>query len=98
MIYAGVTKDDERVKTAVQWIRNNYTVDANPGMPPQQDQRGLYYYYHTMGKTLDLLGDDSDHRQGWQNPLLAERLVSSISETSTPRWKLDERKRSLDGR
>ena len=58
MIYAGVSKDDPRVKTALQWIRKNYTVDANPGMPPQVAQRGLYYYYHTMAKTLDLLGED----------------------------------------
>jgi squalene-hopene/tetraprenyl-beta-curcumene cyclase len=58
MIYAGLSKDDPRVKTALGWIHKNYTVDANPGMPPQLSQRGLYYYYHTMAKTLDLLGDD----------------------------------------
>ena len=58
LIYAGVGKDDARVKTALGWIRRNYTVDSNPGMPSLLAERGLYYYYHTMGKTLDLLGDD----------------------------------------
>ena len=58
MVYAGVSKDDQRVKAALTWLRKNYTTDANPGMPPQLSQRGLYYYYHTMSKTLDLLGDD----------------------------------------
>jgi squalene-hopene/tetraprenyl-beta-curcumene cyclase len=58
LIYAGVGKHDPRVKTALDWVRKNYTVDANPGMPPQHPQRGLYYYYHTMAKTLDLLGED----------------------------------------
>ncbi|MFO0848680.1 MAG: prenyltransferase/squalene oxidase repeat-containing protein [Gemmataceae bacterium] len=58
LIYAGLSKDDPRVKTAIDWVRKNYTVDANPGMPPQNSQRGLYYYYHTMAKTLDLLGED----------------------------------------
>ncbi len=58
LIYAGVAKDDPRVKTALGWLRKNYTVDANPGMPPQLKERGLYYYYHTMSKTLDLLGED----------------------------------------
>jgi squalene-hopene/tetraprenyl-beta-curcumene cyclase len=58
LIYAGVSKDDHRVKTALAWIKKSYTVDANPGMPPQLAERGLYYYYHTMAKTLDLLGED----------------------------------------
>ena len=58
MIYAGVAKDDPRVKGALSWLRKNYTVEANPGMPPQLAARGLFYYYHTMAKTLDLLGED----------------------------------------
>ena len=58
MIYCGLSKDDPRMKAALGWLRKNYTVDANPGMPPQLSQRGLYYYYHTMAKTLDLLGED----------------------------------------
>ena len=58
MIYAGVDKKDPRVVAAMGWLKKNYTVSGNPGMPPQLSQRGLYYYYHTMAKTLDLLGDD----------------------------------------
>jgi len=58
MIYAGVAKDDPRVKGALVWLKKNYTVEANPGMPPQLASRGLFYYYHTMAKTLDLLGED----------------------------------------
>jgi squalene-hopene/tetraprenyl-beta-curcumene cyclase len=33
-------------------------VDANPGMPGARARWGLYYYYHTMAKTLDVLGLD----------------------------------------
>lgn len=58
MIYCGVSKDDPRVKKAYEWIQKHYTVDANPGMPEHLSQRGLYYYYHTMAKTLDSLGID----------------------------------------
>ena len=58
MIYCGVSKDDERIKKAYQWIQKHYTVDANPGMPEAGAQRGLYYYYHTMAKCLDALGVD----------------------------------------
>jgi len=59
LIYAGVSKDDERVKTAIAWLKKNYSVEANVGMPPQLAARGLFYYYHTMAKTLDVLGDDT---------------------------------------
>lgn len=51
MIYAGLTADDPRVKAAVEWLRNFYTLDENPGM----GEGGLYYYYHTCAKSLDLL-------------------------------------------
>jgi squalene-hopene/tetraprenyl-beta-curcumene cyclase len=47
------------VKAAMGWLKKNYTVDANPGMPPQLAARGLYYYYHTMSKSLAVLGDDT---------------------------------------
>jgi squalene-hopene/tetraprenyl-beta-curcumene cyclase len=58
MIYCGVTKDDPRIKKAYQWIQKHYTVDANPGMPPAAAHRGLYYYYHTMAKCLDVMSID----------------------------------------
>ena len=58
MIYCGVGKDDPRVKKAYEWITKHYTVDANAGMPRPQAHWGLYYYYHTMAKTLDVLGLD----------------------------------------
>jgi squalene-hopene/tetraprenyl-beta-curcumene cyclase len=58
LIYCGVSKDDQRVKKAYEWIRKNYTVDKNPGMPGDRGQWGLFYYYHTMAKCLDVLGID----------------------------------------
>ncbi|MCS6851983.1 MAG: terpene cyclase/mutase family protein [Gemmataceae bacterium] len=59
MIYCGVGKDDPRIKKGIEWIRKNYTLDANPGMPSAMSQHGLYYYYHTMAKCLDALGMDT---------------------------------------
>jgi hypothetical protein len=53
-LYAGVSKDDPRVKAAVSWIRQHYTLEENPGM----GQAGLYYYYHTFGKAMQALGED----------------------------------------
>jgi squalene-hopene/tetraprenyl-beta-curcumene cyclase len=54
-LYAGVGKDDPRVKAAVGWIKRHYTLTENPG----QGQAGLYYYYHTFAKAMDALGEDA---------------------------------------
>jgi squalene-hopene/tetraprenyl-beta-curcumene cyclase len=58
LIYCGVSKDDPRIQKAFEWIKKNYTVDRNPGMPKERGHWGLYYYYHTMAKCLDVLGLD----------------------------------------
>ena len=55
MIYAGLAKDDPRVKAALSFITRHYTLDENPGL----GQLGLYYYYHTFGKAMAALGEDS---------------------------------------
>ena len=76
LIYCGVSPNDERVKKAVQWIQKNYTVDRNPGMPKIRAQWGLYYYYHTMAKCLDVLGvdavvDDKGQKHDWRADITA---------------------------
>jgi len=73
MIYAGLTKDDPRVKAAEKWICQHYDVTSNPGM----GDAGLYYYYHTFAKALHVLGideieDAQGHKHDWRKDLLAE--------------------------
>ena len=53
-LYAGVAKDDKRVKAAIEWVRKHYSVTENPG----QKDSGLFYYYHTFAKAMDALGED----------------------------------------
>lgn len=47
-IYAGLDANDPRVKSVVQWLSENFTLDENPGLGGE----GRYYYYHTMAKAL----------------------------------------------
>lgn len=54
-LYAGVSKDDARVKAAIDWIRRHYTLEGNPGA---QGTAGLYYYYHTFAKSMNVLGEN----------------------------------------
>jgi len=73
MIYAGLTKDDPRVKAATQWVQDNYSVEKNPGM----GSAGLYYYYHTFAAGLGTAGltevtnaDGNTHN--WREDLINE--------------------------
>ena len=71
LIYAGLTESDPRVEAAVGWIRKNYSTTKNPGL----GLRGLYYYYHTMSRTMDVLGgeyfaDDAGVSHFWKGELI----------------------------
>jgi squalene-hopene/tetraprenyl-beta-curcumene cyclase len=73
MIYAGLKPDDPRVKAALTWITKFYTLEENPGM----GQQGLFYYYHTFAKTLDVLGqptltDAQGKTHNWRSDLVAQ--------------------------
>jgi squalene-hopene/tetraprenyl-beta-curcumene cyclase len=77
MIYAGLSRDDPRVKAAYQWIQRHYTLEENPGMGTQ----GLYYYYHTFAKALATIGDEhiidaNGTSHDWRDEL-AQQLASA---------------------
>jgi len=91
LIYAGVEKNDQRVKAAKTWIGKHYTLEDNPGM----DAQGLYYYYHTFGKCLGALDaptfvDENGKAHDWRAELiqeLAQRQREDGSWTNeTTRW------------
>jgi squalene-hopene/tetraprenyl-beta-curcumene cyclase len=94
LIYCGVSKDDPRIKKAYEWIRHNYSVDANAGMPDKRAHWGLYYYYHTMAKCLDTLGvdyveDASGKKHDWRKDItlaLAKRQRPDGSWMGDAHW------------
>ena len=83
LIYAGLDRDDARVKAASEWLARHYTLEENPGL----DQQGLFYYYHTLAKTLHALGqpafvDEAGTTHDWRADLveaLAKRQQSDGS-------------------
>jgi squalene-hopene/tetraprenyl-beta-curcumene cyclase len=77
MIYAGVGKDDPRVKAAYDWVKQNYTVTENPGMGEQ----GLYYYYHTFAKALSTIGDERLTSTDGQSHDWRAELVQQLAST-----------------
>ena len=76
LLYANLKREDRRIQGALRWIRENYTLDENPGM----GQKALYFYYITFARTMDVLGDETftDARgikHAWRTEL-AKKLIS----------------------
>lgn len=82
-IYAGLTKDDPRVKAAWDWITRNWTLDENPGMRewnPEQAKHGMHYYYMTLAKALNVynqpvITDPQGRKHDWRVELI-DKLAS----------------------
>ena len=56
-LYADLDRDDPRVATALDWIKRNYTLEQNPGMPDPIELQGLYYYYLAHARALEAWGE-----------------------------------------
>ena len=78
MIYAGLTKDDPRVKAGMEWVAKNWTLDENPGMRvgnPEAGQAGIFYYYLTLSRCLHaykqpVLTDANGVKHDWRVELV----------------------------
>ena len=92
-LYAGVGKDDPRVKAAVDWIRRHYTLDENPG----QGDAGLYYYYHMFAKAMDALGEDQFADAEGGQARLAEGAVRDAEGEAGGGRELGEQERPVPG-
>jgi len=74
-IYAHLDQSDPRVKAVLNWLRDNYTIQENPGM----NQQGYFYYLHLMTKALTVAGVDklklADGREVDWRAEVAARLI-----------------------
>ena len=75
MCHAKLTRDDPRVKSALEYCSKFWTVDENPGMGSQ----GLYYYYDILARALSVAGVDvlvqpDGRKVNWKDELAAKLL------------------------
>lgn len=94
MVFAGVDKGDPRVAAALKFLKDHYSTEINPGM----GSSGLYYYFHTMAKALDAMGEEeflaTDGKHPWRQELF-HKLKSEQKEDGSwtnedPRWLEDD--------
>jgi squalene-hopene/tetraprenyl-beta-curcumene cyclase len=74
--WANLKKTDPRVQAVLKWVRDNYTVDENPGI----GQKTVYYYYMVFAKALQAVNepvilDSRGQRHNWREDL-ARKLLS----------------------
>ena len=92
-------KDDPRIKKAIEWLKKNYTVDANPGMPEAA---------RALGPVLLLPHDGEVPRRAWAidefkstpkaRSTTGGRHHRGAGQAAAGRRQLDQRQRPLDGR
>ncbi len=99
-LFCDLSPSDERVRSVLDWVRKNYTLDWNPGFEhleiPNARYMGLFYYYYTLAKALDLLGEetirDADGREhAWRRELAMKLLAlqagdGSFANAQNGRW------------
>ncbi|MBM4148490.1 MAG: terpene cyclase/mutase family protein [Lentisphaerae bacterium] len=75
LVYANVTRDDVRVRSAFDWATKHWSLEENPGM----GQEGLYFFYFVLGRGLAAYGQDlipvpADELLNWRAEV-ARKLV-----------------------
>ncbi len=89
MIYANVSRDDPRVRSAFDWSARHWSLEENPGMGDQ----GLYFFYNVLAKSLDAYGRDllpaGDTPVDWRRELISRlvRLQQIDPDTGAGYWK-----------
>lgn len=83
MIYAQVDRADPRVRSAVEWAANHWSVDENPGM----GSKGHFYYLNIMAKALSLNGADTLARKDgdpipWKSQLVGKLVATQAKDGS----------------
>lgn len=75
LLFAGMKKDHPRVQAAYKWISDHYTVTEHPELGKQ----GLFYFYYTMVRTLELWGSPTiksgNREHSWPKEL-ATQVIS----------------------
>jgi squalene-hopene/tetraprenyl-beta-curcumene cyclase len=100
-VFAGLSKDDPRLQAAWEWCSTHYTLDVNPGFEhatdPAAAYQGLYYYFNTMARALDAMGEETivdaaGEGHAWRKEICG-RIVSMQSKIdgswinhNSPRW------------
>ena len=84
LLYADLSRDDARVRAALDWIRLYWRLNSNPNMPPDRSLEGLYYYYHAMAKALRAWGEGTITSTDGDVHVWRHELIDALAERVAP--------------
>jgi squalene-hopene/tetraprenyl-beta-curcumene cyclase len=73
LLLAGVSRTDQRITEAINWVINHYTWDTNPNSAGYR----RYYYYLTVAKALTMYGEKIIGGHDWYQEL-SNKITSEI--------------------
>jgi len=76
LLYAQVTRDDPRIRSAFDWAARHWSLDENPGLGNQ----GMYFFYNVLTKALTVYGAPAIPREGaeavdWRSAVVEKLLA-----------------------
>ena len=80
MIHSKLTRDDPRVRSAVDYCTKHWTLDENPG----QGEQGIFFYYNILTRALSAAGIDEIPQVAGGNLAWREELVRKIISLQRP--------------
>ncbi|PCJ58316.1 MAG: hypothetical protein COA79_13745 [Planctomycetota bacterium] len=98
-LFAGIPKDDIRVKETMRYVKNNFSLVTNPGLPAKQAKQGLYNYYRIMAEALNTLGETKIETNKGRRIIWAKELGEHLGKLQLPNgsWVNKESERWLEG-
>jgi len=84
LVYAGVDRDDPRVRSAFDWASRHWSLDENPGMGPE----GLFFFFNVLTRSLDAYGADHIPRPdqvpvNWRREVAARMINTQTIDPAT---------------
>jgi squalene-hopene/tetraprenyl-beta-curcumene cyclase len=84
LVYAGVDRDDPRVRSAFDWAARHWSLDENPGM----GMDGVFFFFNVLTRSLSAYGADHIPRPdqppvNWRKEVAARLLQNQTIDPAT---------------
>jgi len=84
LVYAGVDRDDPRVRSAFDWASRHWSLDENPGM----GMEGYFFFFNVLTRSLSAYGSDlvpvaGRNTVNWRRDVAARLLNTQVIDAAT---------------
>lgn len=80
MLHSQLTRQDPRVRSAIDYCTRHWTLDENPG----QGAQGIYFYYNVLTRALSAAGEDTISQTNGSAINWREELIKKLISLQQP--------------